>query len=61
MMDMDTLLTKGATVTKTLASLRGVDPKVKTPTKVKSWVPRQRSTTVEMIKGDKVSKQKFNL
>jgi pilus assembly protein CpaB len=60
-MDMETVLTKGATVTKTLASLRGADPKVKTPTKVKTWVPRQRSLTVETIKGDKVGKQKFNM
>ena len=59
--DMETVLTKGATISKTLASLRGVDPKAKTPTKVKEWVPRKRSFTVETIKGDKVSKQKFNL
>ncbi|BBO74947.1 Flp pilus assembly protein CpaB [Desulfosarcina widdelii] len=60
-MDMETVLTKGATIPKTLASLRGADPKVKTPTKVKTWVPRKRSLTVETIKGDKVGKQKFNL
>jgi pilus assembly protein CpaB len=59
--DMETVLTKGATISKTLASLRGADPKVKTPTKVKTWVPRKRTLTVETIKGDKVSKQKFNL
>lgn len=61
MLDMETVLTKGATVKQTLASLRGADPKANTPTKVKNWVPRNRSLTVEMIKGDKVSKQKFNL
>jgi len=61
MTDMETVLTKGATVSQTLASLRGVDPKAKTPTKVKEWTPRKRSLTVETIKGDKVSKQKFNL
>jgi hypothetical protein len=60
-MDMETVLTKGATVSQTLASLRGADPKVNTPTKVKEWVPRNRSVTVETIKGDKVSKQKFKL
>ena len=60
-MDMETVLTKGATISQTLASLRGVDPKAKTPTKVKEWVPRKKSFTVETIKGDKVSKQKFNL
>ena len=60
-MDMDTVLTKGATVSKTLASLRGADPKVNTPTKIKEWRPRKRTTTVETIKGDKLGKQKFNL
>ena len=60
-MDMETVLTKGATVSQTLASLRGADPKVNTPTKVKEWVPRNRSVIVETIKGDKVSKQKFKL
>jgi pilus assembly protein CpaB len=60
-MDMETVLTKGATVTETLASLRGADPKAATPTKVREWVPRSRSLTVETIKGDKVGKQKFNL
>ena len=60
-MDMETVLTKGATVSKTLASLRGADPKVETKTKVKTWVPRRRSLTVETIKGDKVGKKKFNM
>jgi pilus assembly protein CpaB len=59
--DTETVLTKGATITETLASLRGVDPEAKTPTKVREWAPRKRSLTVETIKGDKVSKQKFNL
>jgi pilus assembly protein CpaB len=60
-MDMDTVLTKGATVSETLASLRGADPKVKTPTKIRTWVPRKRTLTVETIKGDKVNKQKFKI
>jgi pilus assembly protein CpaB len=60
-MDMETVLTKGATVTETLASLRGADPQAATPTKVREWVPRSRSLTVETIKGDKIGKQKFNL
>ena len=60
-MDMETVLTQGATISKTLASLRGADPKVNTPTKIKEWRPRRRSTTVETIKGDKLGKQKFNL
>ena len=60
-LDTETVLTKGATITQTLASLRGADPKVNTPTKVRTWAPRKQSTIVETIKGDKVSKQKFNL
>ncbi len=60
-LDTDTVLTKGATITKTLASLRGADPKAKTPTKIKEWRPRKRTTTVETIKGGKVGKKKFNL
>mgnify|MGYP006302385189 FL=1 len=61
MMDTETVLTKGATISKTLASLRGDPPKPKTTANVKKWVPRSRSMTVETIKGDKVGKQKFNL
>lgn len=60
-LDMETVLTKGATISQTLASLRGADPKAKTPTKIKEWRPRRRTTTVETIKGDKVGKKKFNL
>ena len=60
-MDMETVLTKGATISQTLASLRGADPKVETPTKVREWVPRNRSVTVETIKGGTVGKQKFSL
>jgi pilus assembly protein CpaB len=58
--DMETVLTKGATITQTLASLRGLDMKGEPPPKVKEWAPRSKTFTVEMIKGDKVSKQKFN-
>lgn len=61
MMDTETVLTKGATIPQTLASLRGDPPKPKTAEKGKKWVPRTRSTTVEMIKGDKISKQKFKM
>ena len=61
MMDTETVLTKRATIPHTLASLRGDPPKPKTPEAIKRWVPRTRSTTVEMIKGDKVSKQKFKM
>lgn len=59
-LDNDTVVTKGATIRKTLASLRGADPKAKTPTKIKSWQPRRRGTTVETIKGNKVGKKRFN-
>ncbi len=62
MMDTETVLTKGATISQTLASLRGVDPEAKTPTKVREWVPpKRKSFTVETIKGDKVSQQKFDM
>lgn len=61
MMDTETVLTKGATIPQTLASLRGDPPKPKSSTSVKKWVPRSRSMTVETIKGDKVGKQKFNM
>lgn len=60
-MDMATVLTKGATIGRTLASLRGADPKVKTPTKIREWRPRKRTTTIETIKGDKVGKRKFDM
>jgi pilus assembly protein CpaB len=61
--DTETVLTVGATIPKTLASLRGVDPKAKQGkgSKKKVWRPRRRSVTVEVIKGDKVSKKKFRL
>ena len=57
-MDQETVLTKGATITQTLSSLRGVDPNP--PAKVKEWTPpKSRSLTIETIKGDKVNNQKF--
>jgi pilus assembly protein CpaB len=62
--DQETVLTKGATVSQTLASLRGVDPdppppKRKKKPKVKNWAPKSTSFTVETIKGAKRSKEKF--
>jgi pilus assembly protein CpaB len=58
--DAETVLTKGATVAETLASFRGRQPKPKTSTKkTKKWQPREITMTVEIIKGDKVSKKKF--
>jgi pilus assembly protein CpaB len=56
--DQETVLTRGATVTQTLSSLRGEDPSP--PPKVKEWRPQSRTVTVETIKGDKVSRQKLN-
>ena len=61
MMDMETVLTKGATVAQTLRSLRGLDATPPPPT-VKEWsTPGKKSFTVETIKGDKVGSQKFDL
>jgi pilus assembly protein CpaB len=60
MTDTETVLTKGATITSTLASLRGENPKPKTSEPVKKWVPRERTVKVEVIKGDKVSNQTFS-
>jgi pilus assembly protein CpaB len=62
--DQETVLTKGATVRKTLASLRGVDPdpppaKPKNKPKVKNWAPKSTTFTVETIKGGKRSKERF--
>jgi pilus assembly protein CpaB len=61
--DTETVLTKGATISKTLASLRGINPKPKQgkTSKKKAWRPRSRYVTVEVIKGDKVIKKKFRL
>ena len=61
--DGESVLTKGATISNTLASLRGVAPKPEEPPKkkVKKWKPREVTTTIEIIKGDKVSKKKFKL
>ena len=59
--DQETVLTKGATITQTLRSLRGEEP-TPAPARVKEWTtPGRRSFTVETIKGDKVGNQKFDL
>ena len=63
-MDQETVLTRGATISKTLSSLRGVDPvppppKHKDKPKVKNWAPKSTSFTVETIKGGKRSKERF--
>ena len=61
--DAETVLTKGATIPKTLSSLLRVNPKPKAPSKktTKKWIPRNTSLTVEVIKGGKVTKKKFKL
>ena len=52
--DAETVLTKGATITKTLSSYSYPKPSAKT-----KWRPR--NVTVEVIKGDKVSKKSLKL
>jgi pilus assembly protein CpaB len=52
--DSETVLTKGATIAKTLLSYSHPKPTAKT-----KWRPT--SATVEVIKGEKVSKKKMNL
>jgi len=70
--DSDVVLTQGATISKTLASYRGytpppvvaaeTKPEKKEPVpQVKAWKPREEGISVEVIKGDKVSKQKFGM
>lgn len=59
LMDTETVRTKGATIPSTMASLRGEETKPATTKSAKKWVPR--TVTVEVIKGDKVTKQKLNL
>ena len=56
--DSKEVLTKGATVKSTLASLREDEEKPPVDS-TKKWTPRY--TTIEVIKGDKVSKQKLRL
>ncbi len=60
--DDEKVLTKGTNIPDTLSSLRGINPKVKTSAKNKptrKWIPRKRTMTVEIIKGEKTSKKKF--
>ena len=61
--DGETVLTKGANIPQTLASFLGNDPKQKASNADKGnkkWIPRKKTTTVEIIKGDKVSRKKFS-
>ena len=62
--DAEKVLTQGANIPQTLASLRKAQPQqpppeVK-PASAKKWQPRDSSYTVEIIKGGKVSKEKFS-
>ena len=57
MTDQETVLTKGATISQTLSSLRGLDPAP--PARIKEWRPPSRVLTVETIKGDKVDRRRF--
>ena len=56
--DTEPVLTKGATISETLASLSMREPKKKTTSK---WRPRSNSVTVEVIKGNDLNKQKVKL
>jgi pilus assembly protein CpaB len=61
--DAETVRTRGATIPKTLASLRVMDeqPKVSDAKKTKKWRPRRKTITIEVIKGTDVKKKKFKL
>jgi len=61
-MDNDSILTKGATISQTLASLSPSGPIKKTEPRnpKKKWVPRDTSVKVEIIKGDKLSIKKVD-
>lgn len=58
LMDTETVRTKGATIPSTLASLRGEEQK-QASSKKKEWTPSYM--TIELIKGDKVTKEKLRL
>lgn len=60
-MDMETVLTEGATVAQTLRSLRGEPPPAPAAPQVKKRsAPVRKSLTIETIKGDKVGNQEFD-
>jgi pilus assembly protein CpaB len=56
--DTKPVLTKGATISQTLASLTGREPKHKATRK---WRPRPSSVTVEIIKGNTLNKKQMKL
>jgi pilus assembly protein CpaB len=57
--DSESILTKGATVSETLASLKKAGP-APVQKEGRKWVPRTH-TTVEVIKGSEMAKQKLQL
>ena len=63
--DVEKVLTQGANIPQTLAALRKAQPQQpqpdEKPANTKKWQPRDSSHTVEIIKGGKVSKEKFSL
>jgi pilus assembly protein CpaB len=64
LIDSEEVLTRGATIASTLAGVTQA-PQAKTPqanpAPARKWVPRQKSHTVEIIKGTSVSSQKFDM
>ena len=56
--DVKPVLTKGTTISQTLASLSTKEPKKKATGK---WRPRNSSVTVEVIKGNDLKKKKMSL
>jgi pilus assembly protein CpaB len=56
--DAEPVLTKGTTISQTLASLSKREPKNKS---TKKWQPRDSSVTVEIIKGNDLKKKRVNL
>jgi pilus assembly protein CpaB len=56
--DAKPVLTKGTTISQTLASLSMREPKKKTTRK---WQPRNSSVTIEIIKGNNLKKEKVKL
>jgi len=56
--DAEPVLTKGTTISQTLASLSMREPKQKLTRK---WQPRESSVTVEIIKGNDLKKKKMSL
>jgi pilus assembly protein CpaB len=56
-MDTETVLTRGATIPKTLSSYSSYVYKPPKKSTKKKWKPKRAISTVEIIKGDKVSKK----